>query len=48
MRVGPASGRTERTYQILTYVLGALLLAALIAIAWLIRRGARAGGVAQA
>ena len=41
MRVGPASDRTERTYRILTYVLGALLLAALIAIAWLIWRGPR-------
>src|SRR5262245_39067234 len=48
MRVGPASGKTERTYQILTYVLGALLLAALVAIAWLIRRGTRARAVGQA
>jgi len=48
MRVGPASGKTERTYQILTYLLGALLLAALVAIAWLIRRGTRARAVGQA
>lgn len=48
MRVGPAPSGAERTYRILTYVLSALLLAALIAIAWLLRRGARASGVAQA
>jgi len=36
MRVGPAPSAAERTYKILTYVLGALLLIALVAIGWLI------------
>src|SRR5262245_57968004 len=45
MRVGPAPRAGERIYRLLTYVLGGLLLIALVVIGWLI--GARARAVAR-